>query len=118
MADNTTKILQDIAAGIITPEEGQKLLKETKEETSGISLKVGPKGGICIYGLRRMPISLYYNELVAIMDHMLTSDWKFNDETETFLRDNDDRMSKGKTKKSVAVKKKTMPEQINPKFPR
>lgn len=113
--DNTTKILQDIAAGIITPEEGQKLLKQTKEKTKGISLKVGPKGAIGIYGLRSRPISLYYTELTAIMDHMLTTEWAFNEEMDEFLRENDDKMSMGKgdkkakktqPKKAVSVKKR------------
>lgn len=96
MSDSTTKILQDIAAGIITPEEGQALL--SKKSDKCISLKVGPKGGICIYGLRRMPITLYYEELNAIMEHIMPTDWKYNDYMQTFLEENDSKLSKGKTK--------------------
>jgi hypothetical protein len=106
MADKTTKVLQDIAAGIITPEEGQKILQASQEKKNGVSLKVGPKGAIGVYGLRVRPICIYYKELTAMLDYMLTDTWEFNENMEEFLRENDDKMSKGKVKKSVTVTKK------------
>lgn len=87
MASITT-ILQDIAAGTISPEEGQKLIADLKPRSDkAITLKVGQKGGISIYGLRRMPISLYESELVSILDHFI-DDWKFKPEIEKWLSDN------------------------------
>ena len=57
------EILKKLASNEITPEEAETML-ETKE----ITFKVTPKGCIGIYGLRRMPISLYKEELEKIRE--------------------------------------------------
>ena len=56
-------ILKKLANNEITPEEAETML-EAKE----INFKVTPKGCIGIYGLRRMPISLYKEELEKIRE--------------------------------------------------
>ena len=60
---NKKEILEKLANNEITPEEAETML-ETKE----ITFKVTPKGCIGIYGLRRMPISLYKEELGKIRE--------------------------------------------------
>lgn len=60
---NKKEILKKLADNEITPEEAETML-ETKE----ITFKVTPKGCIGIYGLRRMPISLYKEELEKIRE--------------------------------------------------
>lgn len=60
---NKKEILEKLANNEITPEEAETML-ETKE----ITFKVTPKGCIGIYGLRRMPISLYKDELEKIRE--------------------------------------------------
>lgn len=60
---NKKEILEKLANNEITPEEAEIML-ETKE----ITFKVTPKGCIGIYGLRRMPISLYKEELEKIRE--------------------------------------------------
>jgi hypothetical protein len=35
----------------------------------GISLKVGAKGGVSLYGLQRYPITLYRNQWEKLLDH-------------------------------------------------
>lgn len=60
---NKKEILEKLANNEITPEEAETML-ETKE----ITFKVTPKGCIGIYGLRRMPISLYKEELEKIRE--------------------------------------------------
>ena len=57
------EILKKLANNEITTEEAETLL-ETKE----VSFKATPKGCIGIYGLRRMPISLYKDELQKIRE--------------------------------------------------
>ena len=57
------EILQQLANNEITPEQAEEML-ETKETT----FKVTPKGCIGIYGIRRMPISLYVDELQKIRE--------------------------------------------------
>jgi len=60
---NKKEILKQLANNEITPEEAETML-ETKE----ITFKATPKGCIGIYGLRRMPISLYKDELQKIRE--------------------------------------------------
>jgi hypothetical protein len=74
--DDTTKLLQKLQSGAITLEECQKELKSKKTET-GVTYKVSPKGCISFYGIRRMPISLYKQELEAIIRAIL----EINEET-------------------------------------
>lgn len=93
MSDSVTSILQDIAAGLLTPDEGEKKIAALKDRSKSINIKVGPKGGICIYGLRKMPITLYKDELTQILDHLLTDGWQFNAETTAFLEANSDKLS-------------------------
>ena len=57
------EILQKLANNEITPEEAETML-----EAKSIEFKVTPKGCIGIYGLRRMPISLYVEELEKIRE--------------------------------------------------
>ena len=57
------EILKKLANNEITAEEAEEML-ESKEAT----FKVTPKGCIGIYGLRRMPISLYKDELQKIRE--------------------------------------------------
>jgi hypothetical protein len=60
---NKTEILKKLSNNEITPEEAEKML-----EAKSIEFKVTPKGCIGIYGLRRMPISLYKEELEKIRE--------------------------------------------------
>lgn len=57
------EILQKLANNEITPEEAETML-----EAKSIEFKVTPKGCVGIYGLRRMPISLYVEELEKIRE--------------------------------------------------
>ena len=57
------EILKKLANNEITPEEAETML-----EAKSIEFKVTPKGCIGIYGLRRMPISLYVEELEKIRE--------------------------------------------------
>ena len=52
-----------------------------------ISMKVGEKGGVSIYGLGRFPVTLYKEQWAKLLD--------MADEIRAFLKDND---SKLKTK--------------------
>jgi predicted RNA-binding protein len=56
-------ILKKLSNNEITPEEAETMLEEKE-----VTLKVTPKGCIGIYGLRRMPISLYKEELEKIRE--------------------------------------------------
>ena len=61
MADQKTNLTleQQIAQ---LQQENAKLVAANKAKAPGITLKVGEKGGICIYGLSRFPVSLYRSQ--------------------------------------------------------
>lgn len=70
-------ILKKLANNEITPEEAETML-----EAKDITFKVTPKGCIGIYGLRRMPISIYMEELEKIRE-------KINDGSlDDFIKEN------------------------------
>lgn len=52
------------------------------------TLKVSEKGAISIYGFRRMPITLYLQEMEALL--------KMEPEIRAFIKANDAKLSKGK----------------------
>lgn len=66
------QIIQKVAAGQMTAEEATLLLK-TKEEKKTIYYKVSQKGCISFYGIRRMPITLYIEELEKIVKEVCAS---------------------------------------------
>jgi hypothetical protein len=92
MSASATQILEDLKNGKCTVDQAQTLLAQMKlTELKKVSYKIGPKGGICFYGIRRLPISLYLEELdqiVAIAN---------GDEFKKFIVDNQKSLStKGK----------------------
>jgi len=80
------ELLQKVAAGQMSVEEASGLMKRSSEKQ--IHYKVTPKGAIGFYGIRRMPIVLYQQELYAIMKEAQTEEFK------KFVEDNDGCLSK------------------------
>lgn len=73
------EIFQKLADGLITPEQAEQQM-ESLQKT--ITLKVTQKGCIGIYGIRRLPISLYVDEFNKIKE-------KIDDGTfESFIEEN------------------------------
>lgn len=52
-----------------------------------ISMKIGEKGGMSLYGLGRFPVTLYKQQWTRLLEH--------TDQIRAFLRENDDKL-KGK----------------------
>ncbi len=81
-------ILTRVKAGDLTIDEAQVQLGQLKlADLKKLTYKVSPKGCICFYGIRRMPISLYSEELQAIVDVVKT------EEFQAFLSDNNDKLT-------------------------
>lgn len=99
MADSTTLLLQKLQNGEITLEDCQKELR-TKTSNKEVTYKISPKGCISFYGLRRMPISLYIEELEAILSEILEpldsiqGQVKYNQSFQSFLETNRDKISR------------------------
>jgi hypothetical protein len=94
--DATTKLLQKLQNGEITLDECQQELKTKKSETK-VTYKVSTKGCISFYGIRRMPISLYRQELESILGAIMEIDDEtgipYNATFSQFLEDNEGKIS-------------------------
>lgn len=76
------QILADLAAGKITPEEASALLDKMDKPPRGtLYCKVSPKGAISVYGLQRMPVTLYAEQWERLLD--------FADQIRAFVAEHD-----------------------------
>jgi hypothetical protein len=58
---------------------------QAKETTAKLTLKVGEKGGVSLYGLGRWPVTLYKSQWLRLLVHA--------DTIRQFISDNDGRLS-------------------------
>ena len=89
MSDLTTEeILKKVKDGEIDLDEAQKLIASASTESKKVvTYKVSTKGAISFYNIRRMPITLYTQELKQIVD--ISNSQEF----EQFLEQNKDKLS-------------------------
>ena len=57
-------------------------LKKTKEK--GLTMKIGEKGGLSVYGLGRFPVTLYKEQWIRLL--------AMADEIRNFIQTNDDKL--------------------------
>lgn len=76
MSDSTQ---DEIKAELERLRTENEALKQRGEK--GLSLKVGQKGGVSIYGLGRFPVTLYKEQWVRLLD--------MADEIRGFIRENE-----------------------------
>jgi hypothetical protein len=76
------EILAKLAAGEISTAEASKLLDQSERDKRGsLYCKVSQKGAISVYGLQRMPVTLYVEQWERLLN--------FADEIREFMREND-----------------------------
>jgi hypothetical protein len=81
------EILSKLAAGQISEEEADRLLGEMDSRPRGtLYCKVSPKGAISVYGLQRMPVTLYVEQWERLLD--------FSDTIRQFAKENDGKLSR------------------------
>lgn len=80
------EILQKVASGEITPDEAAKLIKTTAPPRGSLYCKVSEKGAISIYGLQRMPVTLYVEQWERLL--------AFADEIKAFMKENDSKLKR------------------------
>ena len=81
------EILAKLAAGEITEEDADNMLSELETKKRGtLYCKVSQKGAISVYGLQRMPVTLYVEQWNRLLD--------FSDEIRQFAKDNDAELKK------------------------
>jgi hypothetical protein len=74
------EILAKVAAGEIPVDEAAKLLQKVEPKKS-LYCKVSEKGAISIYGLQRMPVTLYVEQWERLLD--------FADQIRQFMKEHD-----------------------------
>jgi hypothetical protein len=60
-------------------------LEAALQAKNKLTLKVGEKGGVSLYGLGRFPVSLYKSQWLRLLDH--------TDAIRQFISDNDGRLT-------------------------
>lgn len=84
MTSTAETILEQVQKGSLSIVEAQQKLQQLKlSDLKQTTYKVSPKGCISIYGLRKMPISLYKDELIQIVEMVKT------DAFQAFLSENE-----------------------------
>jgi hypothetical protein len=76
------EILKKLADRELDVETASKMLAELEQPKRGsLYCKVSEKGAVSVYGLQRMPVTLYVEQWERLL--------AFGDEIKTFLKDND-----------------------------
>jgi hypothetical protein len=79
---NKEEILAKLQAGELNIEEAKKLLDEAEQRPRGVLYcKVSPKGAMSVYGLQRMPVTLYVEQWNRLLD--------FSDNLRQFIKEHD-----------------------------
>jgi hypothetical protein len=87
------EILAKLAAGELGVDEASKLLADIEQPKRGtLYCKVSEKGAVSVYGLQRMPVTLYVEQ----WDRLLG----FADDLRQFLKDNDSKLKRKGQEKS------------------
>lgn len=76
------EILGKLASGEMKVDEASKLLAEldSAAKKTGLYCKVSEKGAVSIYGLQRMPVTLYMEQWDRLIE--------FGDHIKQFIKDN------------------------------
>jgi hypothetical protein len=78
---NKEEILAKLAAGEIAVEEASRLLAALDKPRGNLYCKVSTKGALSVYGLQRMPVTLYVEQ----WDRLLS----FADDLRGFMKEHD-----------------------------
>ena len=83
---NRQEILEKVAAGELSIDEAGKLMEQDERKPAGLYCKVSPKGGVSVYGLQRMPVTLYASQWERLLD--------FAEEIRKFVEGNNDKLKR------------------------
>lgn len=63
------EILAKVASGAMTIEEASKAMAQNQPKAGGaLHCKVSEKGALSVYGLQRMPVTLYLSQWERLLD--------------------------------------------------
>ena len=81
------EIVAQLAAGEITQEKALKMLEEAEQQRRGtLYCKVSQKGALSVYGLQRMPVTLYVEQWERLLD--------FSDNILEFIKENNSELKR------------------------
>ena len=80
------EILQKLQAGELSVEDASKQLNELDAPKRGLYCKVSEKGAVSVYGLQRMPVTLYVEQWQRLLE--------FADDLKRFMQENDARLKR------------------------
>ena len=81
------EILAKVAAGQVSVDEASKLLAELDSTKRGsLYCKVSQKSAVSLYGLQRMPVTLYVEQWERLL--------AFADELQAFLKEHDSELKR------------------------
>lgn len=84
---NKEEILKKVAAGDLLVDDAGRLLAELEQPKRGsLYCKVSEKGAVSVYGLQRMPVTLYLEQWQRLLD--------FGDEIRQFIKENDSKLKR------------------------
>ena len=79
--DQKDMIAQLAASYGITAEEAERRLKESQPPKGKLYCKVSAKGALSVYGLQRMPVTLYIEQWQRLLD--------FTEELRAYMKEHD-----------------------------
>jgi hypothetical protein len=81
------EILSKLRAGEITEEQADQLLNQVEPPRRGqLYCRVSAKGAVSVYGLQRMPVTLYVEQWERLFE--------FNDELRKFIKEHDSELKR------------------------
>jgi len=81
------EILSKLRSGEITEEQADQFLNEVEQPRRGqLYCRVSAKGAVSVYGLQRMPVTLYVEQWERLLD--------FSDELQKFLKEHDSELKR------------------------
>lgn len=80
------EILAKLAAGELSVDEASKLLTQEQPKRGQLYCKVSAKGAISVYGLQRMPVTLYVEQWERLL--------AFADDLQAFMKEHDAEFSR------------------------
>ena len=81
------EILAKLAAGELAVDEASKMLADLETAKRGtLYCKVSQKGAVSLYGLQRMPVTLYVEQWTRLL--------AFADELQAFLKEHDSELKR------------------------
>jgi hypothetical protein len=83
---NKEEILTKLQAGELSVEEATKMLADADAPKRGLYCKVSEKGAVSVYGLQRMPVTLYMEQWQRLIE--------FAPEVQKFIQENESKLKR------------------------